>query len=232
MQTSIQNPRFTTKDVGKVIKGSKRVFVWEFSINDLLYRIEYFHSKVSNKRRINLNGNKILDTKEANKNFKFTFSNKENSFTIIQLNPTNFELLIDDFEFSRLSAAVPGPASVKQEIVDNGSSDNYIETNRQSIINDIFGSTTSTMNSKTDVRGDDEECKEVPCFDFVKLPQRSTSEKLNINLLNLEKESPKKKLNDMLSEIDFYSAQQIPKVEVPKDNKLQMKNSNVKFNNF
>jgi hypothetical protein len=114
--TTIQNPRFSTREAGKVIKSSKKVFTWEFTMENNSYKIEFFHSKVSGMRRLSLNGNKILEVKDKTNEFKFNFLHKDKNWTVYQVNPTSYELIVDGITFSRLLIdKEPSPgASVRQ----------------------------------------------------------------------------------------------------------------------
>jgi hypothetical protein len=260
MQTSISNPVFTVKEVGKLIKNSKKVFTWEFTIENTPFKLDFFHSKVSNKRRLNLNGNKILETKDYTNEFKFNFMHKDKRFCIYQINLTMYDLSINDIIFSRLlEGDKPSPeAGVKNEtttgaevLEENIYPDLPVESfnvyesivspefnNRQSLIDELFGEstmidslstaqttgTTPVMSSKLDVKAIDEEVKEVGNYE-VFVPHRSNTSK-SVNLLEFEPVVPKKKISEMLYEIDFFAKEQ-PKV----DSKFNQnkKNMDVKY---
>jgi hypothetical protein len=175
MQTSISNPKFITKEVGKLVKSSKVVFTWEFTLESTTYRIDFYFSKSSNKRRICLNGNKILETKDYSKDFKFNFVHKDKMFSIFQVGLRNFDLSINDIIFSRLlEGDRPSPeASVRQnnnnvqesnvqiveEVKYDGADYPELPSNvfesivqpealRQSIIDDLFGDSPSGSGDK------------------------------------------------------------------------------------
>jgi hypothetical protein len=169
MQTSISNPKFSTREVGKFVKCSKMIFTWEFSIENVPYKIDFFHSRKSNKRRLNLNGSKVLETKDYSNQYRFNFIHKERRFSVFQVSPVLYDLSINDIIYSRLlEGDNPSPeASVRQAIsheadvaevneeVKYNEDNNYPQlpvesfnvfesivcsnTNKQSILDELFG---------------------------------------------------------------------------------------------
>jgi hypothetical protein len=238
MQSVVMNPKFCVKEVGKLIKGSKKVFIWEFVWDCTPFRVEFYHSKVSNKRRLNVNGNKVLEAKDKSNEFKYDLTIKGKKLSIIQITPTMYDLIIDGHVFSRLSEGdKPSPeASVKPIEVEEPVENNVASTeNRQSILDSLWGEQGNSLsasygpivNSKSEVRPQMEEGKEgennVPNFDFVKVPIRSHSA---LNLMLFEPPQEKKQLGDLLNEINFF----VPKVEMNKEpSKFQQKHSDVYF---
>jgi hypothetical protein len=265
MQTSISNPKFNTREVGKFVKCSKMVFTWEFSIENAPYKVEFFHSRKSNKRRLNLNGNKVLETKDYSSQYRFNFIHKDRRFSVFQVSPVLYDLSINDIIFSRLlEGESPSPeASVKQDIrgtdvqdeeVKYQEDNNYPElpvenfnvfesivcptSNRQNVLDELFGEssepiklkasnimidsvstaqTGNVLNSRIEGKsGVDEEVKECSAMmDMFGLseaqvqPHRCHTSK-TVNLMEFEPLAPKKKISDMLGEIDFFT-QEMPK---------------------
>jgi hypothetical protein len=296
MQTVISNPKFSIKEVGKIIKGSKKVFVWEFENEGQPYKLEFFHSKCSNKRRLNLNGNNILDTKDKGKDFKFNFIHLNMQFCLFQVTPTTYDLVINEVIFSRLlENDKPSPeASVKQvndeqakECEANEEEIKYYDevnaypdlseqrfdifksyvpdaiANRQTMIDEIFGidvepkklansinimnsvSTAQTANTANTVNTGNtvninahsevkstgnikEESKDSgQGSEDVKnlVPHRCYTSK-EVNLLEFEPVVPKKKISEMLGEIDFFAENERQGVDLLQEVKSDMKKKN------
>jgi hypothetical protein len=217
MQTAVMNPKFSIREVGKLIKGSKKVFSWEFLMEGTPIRVEFFHSRKSNKRRLNVNGNKVLETTDKSNEFKYDLTVKGKKLTVIQISPAMFDLVIDGQLFSRLSEGdKPSPeASVKPVVEEQPTPcevNNVVaDQNRQTIMESIWGENVPTLSAshgptvsgKTETKeGTTEETKDCIGYDFVKVPIRSHSA-LNLLLFEPTAGQGKKQLGDLLSEIDF-----------------------------
>jgi hypothetical protein len=100
MTTFIRNPSMSIKEVGKYIKHSKIQHNWSFVSNRPI-TITLLFSKISGKRRVNLNGKQVYYTRTFGL-FTYTFIYLENTFSIVEYAPESFELYVNKEPFSRL----------------------------------------------------------------------------------------------------------------------------------
>jgi len=52
----IKNFVYREEEVGKTIKSSKKMYVWEFVLDEIPHKFELFDSKLSGKKKIIRNG--------------------------------------------------------------------------------------------------------------------------------------------------------------------------------
>ena len=87
----------SSKNIGKIIKATKKQYTWEFILEDKKYTVDLLSSKLSHKIRVYVNCEKFFKkiTKEI---FKFEFYLQLHMITIKQ-RKKSFVLLIDGFLF-------------------------------------------------------------------------------------------------------------------------------------
>ncbi len=93
--------RNEVEGVGKHIKKSKLKYTWEFELASNLYVLDLYHSKLSHKFEIRLNGQHLM-TKEDLKKTQFTFRTERDNFIIIvtySKEMRKFILKINDIKF-------------------------------------------------------------------------------------------------------------------------------------
>lgn len=99
---NINDLRFDQRDVGMFVKESKTVYVWEFMLNNKMYKVELEHSKITGKRKVLLNGKVLVQRMLYTYNFMFSFHIDKHYLTIVQLSPVNYDLRIDNLCFKGL----------------------------------------------------------------------------------------------------------------------------------
>ena len=62
---------YCKKDVGRKIKSSKQYHQWEFTLNGVYHRIELFHSLVSGRKKLVLDGEYLLKDSSYLNDFRF-----------------------------------------------------------------------------------------------------------------------------------------------------------------
>ena len=76
--------KYTSKDVGSTIKSSKHQNIWEFTLDDKRFEIQYFMSKISNKRKIIYN-QKVIREEECRANvYAYEFVMDGHTFKVVQ----------------------------------------------------------------------------------------------------------------------------------------------------
>ena len=89
---------YTSKDVGGTFKSSKHQYIWEFTLEDKKFEIQYFISKLSNKRKIIYNQKVIREEECKNNIYTYEFIMDGHNFKVIQT-LENSDLLIDGESF-------------------------------------------------------------------------------------------------------------------------------------
>ena len=100
---SFKNLFHERREVGKTIKSTKIYYVWEMQINDSNHKIELFHSKVSGKKKLCLNAQVLNEDKSYSANFTYSFKLEKHYCNVVQIDADNFELRIDNKQFSLLA---------------------------------------------------------------------------------------------------------------------------------
>lgn len=78
---------------------TKKYHVWQFVLNDKHHKVELFHSIMSGKKKIQLDGSTLTEDQSWTADFSYSFSLGKHYFNVIQLNPTEFEMRIDNKSF-------------------------------------------------------------------------------------------------------------------------------------
>jgi hypothetical protein len=85
--------------VGKLIKSSKKRFCWVFELETYHYTIDLFSSRISGKRTILVNGNKVVSTKTSGLGTTYQVNIPKHKVLIYELGDTCFELRVDNVLF-------------------------------------------------------------------------------------------------------------------------------------
>ena len=96
--SDLKDMKYTSKDVGSTIKSSKHQNIWEFTLDDKTFEIQYFISKISDKRKIIYN-QKVIREEECKANvYAYEFVMDGHTFKVIQTLDIA-DLLIDGESF-------------------------------------------------------------------------------------------------------------------------------------
>jgi hypothetical protein len=109
MSLNIKNLYHDEREVGKTFKryfsltiSSKKYYVWEFVLNNKLHKVEFFHSKVSGKKRVVLDSDMLIEKTEFSNDFSYSFPLDKSYCNIVQLGLDKMEFRIDNKSFSNL----------------------------------------------------------------------------------------------------------------------------------
>jgi len=98
----IRNLFRESREVGKTIKSSKKCYVWEFVLNGIRHKVEMFHSKISGKKKLVLDGKVLMESKSYSNEFTYSFKIDKNYFNVDQMGSDKFEMRIDNRSFSAM----------------------------------------------------------------------------------------------------------------------------------
>lgn len=99
MSKSFKPISFEKLRVGKLIKSSKKRFCWVFQLDGEQFTIDLFSSRISGKRTILVNGNKLVSTKTSGLGTTYQVNIPKHRVIIYELGDTNFELRVDNVLF-------------------------------------------------------------------------------------------------------------------------------------
>lgn len=103
---SLTNLFFDKREVGKTIKATKLYYLWEFFLNGKPHKVELFHSQVSGKKKLCLDAQVLTEDKSYSVDFNYSFTIEKNYFTVIQLERDEFDMRIDNRQFSLIAQEV------------------------------------------------------------------------------------------------------------------------------
>lgn len=102
MNLNITNLKYEQNEVGRLIKGSKMIYTWEFVLDGNRRKVELVHSRITGKRRILLDGKVITKAQRYTLEFQYSFLIEKHYVILIQTAPDYYELRIDNISFSSL----------------------------------------------------------------------------------------------------------------------------------
>jgi len=73
--------------------------VWEFVLNAKYHKVEMFHSKLSGKKKLVMDGQVLTESKGYSNEFSYSFKIDKNYFNVIQMAADRFEMRIDNRSF-------------------------------------------------------------------------------------------------------------------------------------
>jgi hypothetical protein len=195
MQSTISNPKLSIKEVGKFIKTTKLLFIWEFYIAAVPYEIKLYHSKVSRKRRILLGEKLLHESREGvfKTNFKYEFEEGGVNITILQVGANLYDISIHR-ELTHESEIVKNESvesSLDLDVEEYKELENYYIP--QSVPVD------KNIHHEIDLSPQEAKFDLFPDFDNLIVKPN------NVNLMEFEKDA-KRPINDMLNEIVFMSS--------------------------
>ena len=93
---------YCQKDVGRKFKLSKQYHQWEFSLNGEYHKVELFHSFVSGRKKLVVDGDYILKDDSYFKNFKFEFEIDGKIVELKQTKINEYDLIICGKSFKEM----------------------------------------------------------------------------------------------------------------------------------
>lgn len=99
---NIEDLKFSSLEVGKMIKSTKLRLIWEFVLDGQKRKIELAHSKLSSKRRLLMDGKEILKPQKFNGEFSYSFAVDKHYVNINQVSNDTYDVKIDSVSFSTL----------------------------------------------------------------------------------------------------------------------------------
>jgi len=94
--------RYEIADVGKRVKQSKKKHTWLFEINGEKHRLDFFDSRVSEKKKVTHNGVDILKTKQKAAVFNYSFTVKGQTLNVLHIGDRKYDLRINTKSFQHL----------------------------------------------------------------------------------------------------------------------------------
>ena len=129
-ELDIYNMKSEYSEIGDMIKASKALYSWEFTLDGKRHKIELSHSRIKGKRVILCDGQEISTCLKYTYNYTYSFPLDGHYLTLIQISPDQYDLRIDNISFmllknkSRYKKKEPEKKSKKDEDSDEDD-DNY-----------------------------------------------------------------------------------------------------------
>ena len=96
--SDLKNMNYISKDIGGTFKSSKHQYIWEFTLDDKRINIQFFVSKLSDKRKIIYNQKVIREEESKDNSYSYEFVMDGHNYKISQ-NLDTSDLLIDGGSF-------------------------------------------------------------------------------------------------------------------------------------
>jgi hypothetical protein len=129
MSKSIRTILYEESSIGKRIKSTKRHFMWKFALDNNIFIVDLFASKLSGKKTIKINQEVRFEGKKQGKVFHISFDIGTHSILLIELGK-GYDLRIDGISFQILQKQeIFTPISDKDE--KNLMSDQLIPENQE-----------------------------------------------------------------------------------------------------
>lgn len=98
----ISNMKYEQSEIGRLIKGTKIIYSWDFVLDGNRRKVELIHSRITGKRRISLDGKNLTKCQKYTMEFQYSFLIEKHYVIVIQVAPDMYELRIDNVSFSTL----------------------------------------------------------------------------------------------------------------------------------
>ena len=98
----IQRLRYDQKEVGKTFSSSKILYIWEFILNKKPHKIEFFDSRISDKKKITLDGSVLFYDKDDSEFFSYKFSLAGARFELCKISDERYDIKINGKRFKQL----------------------------------------------------------------------------------------------------------------------------------
>ena len=98
----IQELRYDKKEVGKKFSSSKILYTWEFKLNNISHRIELYDHRLSDKKKITLDGKVLFYDKDDSEFFSYKFTLRGNKFELYKTNEYIYDIKIKGKKFQTI----------------------------------------------------------------------------------------------------------------------------------
>ena len=98
----IRNLRYDEKEVGKTFSSSKKLYTWEFHLNKKYHKIEFYDSRISDKKKIVLDGSVLFYDKDDSEFFSYKFSLAGYKFDLCAVSEDKYDIKINNRRFKQL----------------------------------------------------------------------------------------------------------------------------------
>ena len=93
---------YTSKDIGEIIKSTKHHFIWGFTLDDKRVVIQFYISKMSNKRKIIYNQEVVQeDNRYYSNSYSYEFAIDGHNYKVVEIYD-KVDLLVDSESFEHL----------------------------------------------------------------------------------------------------------------------------------
>ena len=101
-EIDISDMKYDYSEIGDMIKASKRLYSWEFSLDGKRHKVELSHSRIKGKRVILVDGQEISSCLKYTYNYTYSFPLEGHYLTLLQISPDQYDLRIDNMSFMLL----------------------------------------------------------------------------------------------------------------------------------
>ena len=98
----IERLRYDQKEVGKTFSSSKILYTWEFVLNKKSHKIEFYDSRLSDKKKITLDGSVLFYDKDDSEFFSYKFSLAGYKFELCKISEDRYDIKINGKRFKQL----------------------------------------------------------------------------------------------------------------------------------
>mmetsp|Transcript_15002 Transcript_15002/g.15018 ORF Transcript_15002/g.15018 Transcript_15002/m.15018 type:complete len:136 (+) Transcript_15002:13-420(+) len=110
MSESFKPLHFDALNVGKMIKRTKRKYSWKFELDGIVYTLDFYVSKLSGKRKILLNGEIKLNTKNTTNFSIYPVKIYSHKLYIHQIGDNQYDLRFENLSFDDLLKGFDAPS--------------------------------------------------------------------------------------------------------------------------
>jgi hypothetical protein len=101
-ELNICNMNFAYSEIGDMIKASKGLYSWDFTLDGKRHKIDLTHSRIKGKRTVACDGQDINTCLIYTYNYTYSFPLDGHYLTLIQISPDQYDLRIDNISFMLL----------------------------------------------------------------------------------------------------------------------------------
>ena len=98
----IERLRYDQKEVGKTFSSSKILYTWEFILNKKSHKVEFYDSRLSDKKKITLDGSVLFYDKDDSEFFSYKFSLAGYKFELCKISEDRYDIKINGRRFKQL----------------------------------------------------------------------------------------------------------------------------------
>ena len=101
-ELNICNMKFEYSEIGDMIKASKGLYSWDFTLDGKRHKVDLTHSRIKGKRTVACDGQDINTCLIYTYNYTYSFPLDGHYLTLIQISPDQYDLRIDNISFMLL----------------------------------------------------------------------------------------------------------------------------------